>query len=90
MLLNAQDTVREAVFNVLGDLYVVFGGPNLDGGPLTPLHAPPTAKPLRRLWGVCEAILDQQVQVGLGSQCSCRFQHLRCRRHVVHAHVSHG
>jgi hypothetical protein len=63
---NAQDAVREAVFKVLGDLYLVFGGPSLSGGPLAPLHAPPAEAPLRRLWGVCEDILDQQVQVSPG------------------------
>ncbi len=61
-----QDAVREAVFKVLGDLYLVFGGPSLSVGPLAPLHAPPAEAPLRRLWGVCEDILDQQVQVSLG------------------------
>ena len=63
---NAQDAVREAVFKVLGDLYLVFGGPSLSDGPLAPLHAPPAEAPLRRLWGVCEDILDQQVQVSPG------------------------
>ena len=66
MVRNAQDVVREAVFKVLGDLYLVFGGPSLSGGPLAPLHAPPAEAPLRRLWSVCEDILDQQVQVGPG------------------------
>ena len=69
-MLDAQDAVREAVFNVLGDLYLVFGGPNLSHGPLAPLHAPPAAAPLRRLWAVCEDILDQEVQVRSASQCS--------------------
>jgi hypothetical protein len=63
---NAQDAVREAVFKVLGDLYLVFGGPSLSSGPLAPLHAPPAEAPLRRLWAVCEDILDQQVQVSPG------------------------
>ena len=61
-----QNAVREAVFKVLGDLYLVFGGPSLSGGPLAPLHAPPAEAPLRRLWGACEDILDQQVQVSPG------------------------
>lgn len=58
-----QDGVREAVFLVLGDLYLVFGAPSLGDGPMAPLHAPPTAAALRQLWAVCEAILDQEVQV---------------------------
>lgn len=48
---------------MLGDLYLVFGAPSMDAGPLSQLHAPPAATPLRRLWGVCEDILDQQLQV---------------------------
>lgn len=64
--------MREAVFLVLGDLYLVFGAPSLGDGALAALHAPPGAAALRQLWAVCEDVLEQQVQVRTPSNCMCK------------------
>ena len=56
-----QSAVQEAVFAVLGDLYMVFGAPHFIAGALVPLDPAPSDAALRRLWAHTEDVLDQQV-----------------------------